>query len=383
MKSILFSLGALVMAVGCAAEPASSVAEARNGDGDRAPAYFEAVGASQSWQSVSGRCGILSDGSLWCWGHRPNSAAFTPVRLGADSNWTAISARDEACALKTDGTAWCWSLPTPRLATEEKLSQIAPEQVAGAPAFKSAASGSFHTCFIDESDRLYCRGALGYDLGHRVDDENVVFTGSQSTVVDFSYVPLKMNDGRWAGFAAALSGSYPSLSCGLAGTAALCWAGTPYSGTGFETVAGDHDFEHIAAGAGLACGLDRAGSIWCWSEALEPAKVGEGFTGFDVDGVTGCGVKSDGSLWCWGTVPGNGTLYSSRSASQRGAAWKSVTIGKGIVCGLRADGGAACLDLPDGYGIFDVNTVLDEPRQVDGPPYDPEPACDLLVCQVD
>lgn len=383
MKSIMLSLGLLLLAAGCAAEPIATVAEAPEGDGDRPPAYFEPVGNSRSWQSISGRCGILDDGSLWCWGHRPNSTAFVPVRVGVDGDWAAVSARDEACALKTDGSAWCWSLPTPRLADEEKLAQIAPEKIADAPVFKSVASGSFHTCFIDASDRLYCRGALSYDLGHRVDDENVVFTGTQSTLVDFSYVPLKMNDDAWAGFAAALSGSYPSLSCGLDGTAALCWTGTPYSGTGFEAVAGDHDFEHVAAGAGMACGLDRAGSIWCWGESLEPEKLGEGYTAFDVDGVTGCGIKADATLWCWGTVPGNGTMYSSRSASRRGLAWKSVTIGKGIVCGLQDNGGVACLDLPDSYGIFDVNTVLDEPRQVDGPPYEPEPACDLLVCQVE
>lgn len=383
MKKTCLLLAAAALLAACASDTTEPADSQSIDNGDRAPAYFEPVGRSRAWASISGRCGILDDGSLWCWGHEPKQTDYTPVRIGSDADWAAISARDEACALKTDGSAWCFALPSPRLVDAEKLGAITPEKVEGASPWKSVATGSFHSCFLDESDHVFCRGALGYDLGHRVDDENVVFIGSQSTIVDYSYTPLELDDRAWNGFVAALSGSYPSLSCGLDGSAAYCWTGTPYSGTGFEPVAGDKTFEKLAAGAGTACGLDQAGAVWCWGESLEPAKVGEGFTSFDVDGVTGCGIKADASLWCWGTVPGNGTIYSKRGASGRGGGWKSVTVGKGIVCGVKDTGEVACLDLPDGYGIFDVHTRLDEPRQVDGPPYEPEPACDLLVCQVD
>ena len=81
------------------------------------------VGADTGWEAVSasGGCSlaIKNDGSLWAWGRNDkgqlgiggsnDKARPTPVRVGADNNWAEVKAGDGYThALKTDGSLWAW-----------------------------------------------------------------------------------------------------------------------------------------------------------------------------------------------------------------------------------------------------------------------------------
>src|SRR4030095_5571113 len=56
------------------------------------------------------------DGSLWAWGEggwgqlgdNSFSDRFSPVQVGTDRDWVAVSAHDHSGALKSDGTLWMW-----------------------------------------------------------------------------------------------------------------------------------------------------------------------------------------------------------------------------------------------------------------------------------
>ncbi|MCL1893389.1 MAG: Ig-like domain-containing protein [Holophagaceae bacterium] len=80
------------------------------------------VGRDTNWATipVSGGAGfaIKTDGSLWAWGANGSGQLglgyeyhwqqSTPVRVGEENNWLAISRSDHVIALKSDGSLWAW-----------------------------------------------------------------------------------------------------------------------------------------------------------------------------------------------------------------------------------------------------------------------------------
>jgi alpha-tubulin suppressor-like RCC1 family protein len=84
------------------------------------------VGADNDWAVVSASGGyhtmaLKSDGSLWGWGQNnygqlgdgSTTNRRTPVRVGADNDWVAVSAGVyNTLALKSDGSLWAWGQNT-------------------------------------------------------------------------------------------------------------------------------------------------------------------------------------------------------------------------------------------------------------------------------
>lgn len=80
------------------------------------------VGTGTNWQAIAvgalHNLALKDDGTLWTWGdsgltpvvtmHNPSNHV-APVQIGAETNWTAISAGYyHSCALRRDGTLWTW-----------------------------------------------------------------------------------------------------------------------------------------------------------------------------------------------------------------------------------------------------------------------------------
>jgi alpha-tubulin suppressor-like RCC1 family protein len=78
------------------------------------------VGLDNDWANTAGSVfAIKTNGTLWGWGSNSNGRLgtgdfqdhFTPVQIGTDSNWVAISgASNQTLALKSDHTLWGWGL---------------------------------------------------------------------------------------------------------------------------------------------------------------------------------------------------------------------------------------------------------------------------------
>jgi hypothetical protein len=121
-------------------------------------------------------------------------------------------------------------------------------------------------------------------------------------------------------------------------------------------VTGDHDFEQLASGEDVTCGLDTGGKAWCWDKtwklplAVSPALTLEGiFAGSTASHA--CALDAAGNAWCMGGNAsgqlGDGTTTKSLVLRQVKTSHRFVTLttGEDHTCGLTTGGVALCLGL--------------------------------------
>ena len=320
-------------------------------------------------------CGLMSDGSAWCWGNNtynqlgchesltPNHPKYcttpgngpdvfnvpqrvsTPLLPGNDTSWTSISAGNgqygHACGRTIDGHGWCWGVNLAgQLGDGTTTSRAFPVMVTS---IDSNTSSPFDND-LHPWDDIQAGGGPNM--------------GATCGVMDYGQGLCWGNKIGAAGIIKS-----PALVTGVL-------------------------FQTISTGTGItACGLGRSGTpqaglIYCWgdngagelglgstytaipSPQLVPLPPGEtawtaisnGNAGF----ATVCGLTSDGKAWCWGlnnygqfgnsqyTTP---VLYTPQPAGEGnpsaplGLSWKDISVGgggDGFVCGLASDNTAWC-----------------------------------------
>jgi alpha-tubulin suppressor-like RCC1 family protein len=181
-------------------------------------------------------CGIVADGSVYCWGAGSNALGLgsdapgtqrTPVKISSDEKFMQLSlAGRSTCGLTTDGRAFCWGVnATGQLGDGTTTDRNVPTPVAGGLRFTSIMTST------------------GFP------------TGSGATLPSVT--------------GQAVIGS----TCALTETGqAYCWGwnGAGQLGDGTTTdqlvptaVAGTARFSVIGVGGAMACGM-RAGTVSCW-----------------------------------------------------------------------------------------------------------------------
>lgn len=273
---------------------------------------FPAVGSDHS-------CGIMTDGTIWCWGRGPldlenpgdRITTETPIQFGSDSDWVELSvAGDNHCGLKTDGSAWCWGNNSGgQLGDGTSSSSYVPVEPISELDWNYIGATRSSTCGIKEDDTLWCWGS---------NYEGKLGIGSQEL-----------------------------------------WYDTP------QQVGDSGDWLMVSAGDGHACGIRTDNTLWCWGSneqgrlgqgnqdeedsSLVPVQVGTDSDWVDLSvGEHSCAIRENGSLWCWGDNHGgqlgDGTT-EDRSLPVRTVAeaqWIEIAVSHRHSCGIQDDGSLWC-----------------------------------------
>lgn len=272
-------------------------------------------------------CALDHTGMAHCWGagsqgqlgNGTGLESVTPVLVNGGP-YTSINAEQEGvCALRFDGTVDCWGVaPIGCCGLPGSGSVLEPVRLTISQRFTQFATGIFFECGIGRQFDAYCFGF----------GDNGQLGNGQDT-----------------------SASLPPVR-----------------------VAGNHKFVSLGAAALTTCGLDTAGSAWCWganffgelgigdssvAQDSVPVAVAGGFdfTSLSVGSAYACGVTTTGATLCWGLnftgQLGDGTLTNRASPTAvPGAHFVSVFTGAknaliAHTCGLDASGAASCWGLND------------------------------------
>lgn len=289
-------------------------------------------------------CGLASDGGAWCWGvndtgqlgvdsiPRHTGGTVIPYQVLGDHAFTSISAgASHTCGLVADGTAYCWGLgANGATGTGTTDDTWIPTPVATALRFKALATGLQSTCGLTTSGAAHCwgRNSMG-QLGNGADI-------SDNTL---SFLPVPVAGGH----------TFTSLSLAASHACALesdgkafCWGNNEYGQLGNNSRAPSSipvqvnttlRFTEIATGAHHTCGLTSNGAAFCWgnsfsgqlgngalADALVPVKVAssKSFVHLVSNGSANCALTAASEALCWGSasfgetgggIAGNASLF--------------------------------------------------------------------------
>lgn len=305
------------------------------------------VGVRQFATSGSHHCGILADGTLWCWGSRfygqvgDGLASSTPratpgmilsgvqqVAVWDESTSTTESSHLGAtCAAMLDGTARCWGHNgSGRLGDGTTLNRATPVFVGDLTDVTKVALGNSFACALRSSGRVSCWGS------------NVSGRLGQPLSVGQSTTPLEV----------------PDLT----------------------------DAVDLALGRAHACAVRATGAVACWGENSQ-GQLGDGtFTSrsmpLDAAAITTavqvatggdhtCVRRADGTLRCWGQNSsgqlGDGTFTRTpwATANPGLTAVAQVSAGSIHTCARLESGDVRCwganANSQVGDGSFTVRSV--------------------------
>ncbi len=309
---------------------------------------------------------------------------------GAGGLYAAVAAGDGfTCALTADGRAWCWGQALfGQLGSGGTDRQSAPVPVAGDRRFRVIAAGSDHACGIAQDSTAWCWGLNDFaELG-----ASTSFCNQSFRFVSCASAPIAVAGGQR--FDSILVGGY--ATCGLVrggGTAvapyaAWCWGWNTHGEVGSDTagaivrrpapVSGGRSFAAMSLDLFHACGVDGAGSLFCWgsnthgqlaadtvrvprcshgparNQFCAPAPV-VAAVGYAVSVSAGsthtCLLDLGGRAACWGSNQ-YGVLGVTGAAGGAvpvevagGLAFRSITAGHDHTCGLTAAGETWCWGL--------------------------------------
>ena len=304
-------------------------------------------------------CGILEDGSVWCWG----TDGYGALGNGQDT-WTTVpggvqvtiddggldggpltdvvkiaAGQYHTCAIRDDGTVWCWgkgssgqlgdgnATDTPRAV---QVVYMNDQAMAGAT---SIAAGRRHSCASLENGTAWCWGWT-----------HVVGDGGTDPAPKAVNV-IKAEDATQLGGVASVTGGYEHSCAVLNDGTARCWGFDGYGQLGqgetmmsaalaavvvyasaTEPLSG---IQSMAAGERHTCAVLLDGSVRCWGSAsygvlgngalsgnvLTPVEVRIDVSGADGGPLAGvvsvssgasgssnhnCAHLGDGTAWCWG-----------------------------------------------------------------------------------
>jgi|GEM_PF-6151109 len=270
-------------------------------------------------------CVVQPDRTLWCWGGNGYGqlgdgtleTRSTPVRVGVEADWRAVSAGASyeygcrpgptggtTCAIRAGGRLFCWGDNfVGQLGDGTFESRVVPTAVAPDKNWATVSVSAFQTCAVEAAGALSCWGGV-----------------------------------------AALPNTYGCVQA--AGPSSPRQVGT------------ESDWSAVAVGTFGGCGLRRDGTLWCWSREisadrdaalapLTPVRMGaeSDWTAIAVGGERACGVRANATAWCWpirGAVPSWTEPQPVSASTGRQAISPGARSLQSHACQLGTDGRLAC-----------------------------------------
>lgn len=364
---------------------------------------------AQCWQQIDAggffTVGLKDDGTIWGWGNGGtgslgnstyNYYTATPIQIGFDNDWTAISAGNGHCmALKANGSLWTWgSNQSGQLGFGNNIpyQTSSPQQVGSENDWTFISAGHLHSSAIKADGSLWTwgyniagqlgNGTAGINNFNAVPEQVGTDTDWKLVCASFyNTVAIKTNGTLWV----TGEGSHGEIGNGLSADQV------------FFTQAGtDTDWDTVTFGGFAGAALKINGTLWSWGHnsfgelgsgttghILSPVLIATGKWKSVVKGMnyfTGA-IREDGSLWTWGynyygTV-GDGQSYDFNEGSTvtqmyqvpSETGWQSYQGGGDYSVALSQDGSLWVwgYNYTGELGFNLEGNVIDEPVQVTAP----------------
>jgi alpha-tubulin suppressor-like RCC1 family protein len=230
----------------------------------------------------SNTCGFGRDGVIYCWGSNgvgqlgPATAetcdgapcSRTPVALPTEPRLRSLALGSAAhiCGLTADGTAYCWGSNSGGQLGLGDAGGIhdAPEPVTGGLKFKAIAVGGEHTCALDAAGAAWCWGRDILPAG-----EGGASFSAVPVAIRSSPAFVDLITGTWAACGRTASGSVSCWGINAYGEMAVTPTGLDTRYGTPQLMPGAWHWSTIAGSSATFCGLDEAGSTWCWGHGRD------------------------------------------------------------------------------------------------------------------
>jgi alpha-tubulin suppressor-like RCC1 family protein len=346
----------------------------------RSDLFFSSV--STGWRHT---CGLDPRGLAWCWGDnfwgqlgsgtRISSVESRPV-AGRRSFDRVYAGMLHSCALTADGDAYCWGdNGYGQLGDGTSRSSTVPAAVLGGQRFRSLTIGYVHTCGVGLDGGLYCWGGNSYGQIGVAGEETCNLGGM---IEPCFRLPARVGLPAVA-VAAAAGETHTCAADGQERT--FCWGLNDWGqlGTGSfggsaavpTQVVGNVRLRELAAWGRSTCGLDAAGSAYCWGQNVAGelginsllnldrptpvVAVSAPYVELGVGSAHACGRTAAGTVYCWGAVLGNGSAAGALAPTtvSGGRSYSALSVGGAQACGFAA--GVWCWG-SNQYGQLGVRT---------------------------
>ncbi len=268
-------------------------------------------------------CGVLANGSAYCWGKGLNGRLGyggtgqreNPVAVNiTPNNFTGISAgKYHSCGILSNGSAYCWGKGlNGQLGCGETGQRENPVAVNITPNnFTSISAGDYHSCGVLANGSAYCWGQGGYGrLGYGGTDQHENPVAVNITPNNFT----RISAGQYHSCGVLANGS--AYCWGYGGNGQLGYGGTSQHENPVAVNISPNNFTGIFAGDSHSCGVLANGSAYCWGKG-DDGRLGYGgisqhnnpvavniipnnFIRICAGWSHSCGVLANGSAYCWG-----------------------------------------------------------------------------------
>ncbi len=329
---------------------------------DSTPLRFASITAGRQFT-----CALDAQGDAWCWGSNRYGQLglgdtldrFVPTRLQQSVPFAQLVAGEShVCAVDSLAAVHCWGDNQEFALGDTTVRVQARPGTAQVRSVKVVALGAHFSCVIDTRSSTACWGADRH--GERGDGNGPSPSSATATPVNSSEPFVSLAAGRMHMCALTAAG------------AAWCWGDGGALGDGSladrdapVSVSGSTKFTQLTAGESVTCGIAADSLGWCWGIAFE-GQLGQGSpprpNSFVPTPIVGnirfqqlsagrqrvCGLDSAGSAWCWGSNYngglGNGSGVSEAAPVRVSGSHTFVTIASGDyhTCAIDTEGVAWC-----------------------------------------